>query len=61
VPWVFIVFSVIYLGFTIYNDVVAYRGAVATGQPALLNTAFGAVLVLVGTPIYFYYRNRRKQ
>src|SRR5688572_6054779 len=28
VPWVFIVFSVIYLGFTIYNDVLAYRAAV---------------------------------
>jgi APA family basic amino acid/polyamine antiporter len=59
VPWVFIVFSVVYLGFTIYNDVIAYRAALATGQPALLNTAFGTVLVLVGTPIYFFYRGRR--
>lgn len=58
VPWVFIVFSVIYLGFTIYNDVTAYRAAVAAGQPALLNTAFGTVLVLVGTPIYFFYRGK---
>lgn len=58
VPWVFIVFSVIYLGFTVYNDVLAYRTATAAGQPALLNTAFGTVLVLVGTPIYFFYRGR---
>ncbi len=59
VPWVFIVFSVIYLGFTIYNDVTAYRAAVTAGQPALLNTAFGTVLVLVGTPIYFFYRGKK--
>lgn len=60
VPWVFIVFSVIYLGFTIYNDVLAYRAALAAGNPALLNTAFGTLLVLVGTPIYFFYRNRER-
>lgn len=59
-PWAFIVFSVIYLGFTIYNDVIAYRAAVVAGQPALINSAFGTVLVLVGTPIYFFYRGKRK-
>ena len=36
------------------------RAAVAAGQPALLNTVFGTVLVLVGTPIYFFYRGRNK-
>jgi APA family basic amino acid/polyamine antiporter len=61
VPWAFIVFAVIYLGFTIYNDVIAYRAAVAAGQPALINSAFGTVLVLVGTPIYFFYRGRRNR
>lgn len=60
VPWAFIVFSVIYLGFTVYNDVIAYRTATAAGQPALLNTAFGTVLVLVGTPIYFFYQRKWK-
>jgi hypothetical protein len=58
VPWAFIVFSVIYLGFTIYNDVIAYRAA---GQPALINSAFGTVLVLVGTLIYFFYRKKAKR
>lgn len=61
VPWAFIVFSVIYLGFTIYNDVNSYRAAVAAGQPALLNTVFGTVLVLVGTPIYFFYRRKKQE
>lgn len=60
VPWVFIVFSVIYLGFTVYNDVVTYRAAVAAGTPTMINCAFGTVLVLVGTPIYFLYRRRNE-
>jgi basic amino acid/polyamine antiporter, APA family len=60
VPWIFIVFSVIYLGFTIYNDVTAYRAAVSEGKPALLNTAFGTALVLIGAPIYFFYRNKAR-
>jgi APA family basic amino acid/polyamine antiporter len=60
VPWVFIVFSVIYLGFTIYNDVVTYRAAVAAGTPTMINCAFGTVLVMVGTPIYSLYRRRNE-
>ena len=60
VPWAFIVFSVIYLGFTIYNDVVTYRAAVAAGTPTMINCSFGSVLVLVGTPIYFMYWRRGK-
>lgn len=60
VPWVFIVFSVIYLALTIYNDLVAYGVAVAAGRPAMINSAFGLTLVLIGTPIYFFYRSRRK-
>ena len=58
VPWIFIVFATLYLVFTVYNDVVGYREAVAHGKPALINSAFGTVLVLVGAPIYFFYRKR---
>ena len=60
VPWIFILFALTFLGFTIYNDIVAYRAAIAAGKPALLNTVFGTALVLVGTPIYFFYRRPRK-
>lgn len=60
VPWVFVVFSVIYLGFTIYNDVIIYRAAIAAGQPAMINSVFGVALVIIGTPIYFFYRTRKK-
>lgn len=59
VPGTFIVFSVIYLGFTIYNDIIASRAAVTAGNPAMINSAFGTALVLVGTPIYFFFRGRR--
>ena len=56
VPWVFILFATLYLGFTVYNDIIGYQAAVAAGKPAIINSAFGTVLVLIGTPIYFFYR-----
>jgi len=59
-PWVFVVFAALYLGFTIYNDVAGYQKAIAAGQPALINSAFGAALVLVGAPIYWFYRGRKR-
>ena len=61
-PWlpsIFVVFALIYLVLTVYNDLAAYRAAVAAGKPALINSAFGVFLTLVGTPIYFIYRRRR--
>jgi APA family basic amino acid/polyamine antiporter len=61
VPWIFIVFAIVYLCFTIYNDIDGYRLAATKGKPAMINCAFGAVLVLIGTPIYFFYQSRRKK
>lgn len=58
VPWIFIVFAVIYLLLTVYNDVSNYRLALAQRKPAIINSALGIVLVLVGAPIYFFYRRR---
>jgi len=60
VPWLFILFATLYLVFTIYNDFASYRAAAAAGKPALLNCAFGLFLVLLGTPIYFFYRMRER-
>jgi APA family basic amino acid/polyamine antiporter len=59
VPWVFILFALTFLTFTVYNDIMTYRAAIAAGKPALLNSVFGVALVLVGTPIYFFYRKKR--
>jgi APA family basic amino acid/polyamine antiporter len=59
VPWIFIIFSALYLTLTIYNDIVDYQAAIAAGKHAIINSALGAALVLIGTPIYFYYKGRR--
>jgi APA family basic amino acid/polyamine antiporter len=61
IPWLFIIFAAAYLVLTIYNDITSYQAAVAAGKPAIINSAFGSLLVLVGTPIYFYYRYRQKR
>jgi len=59
VPWLFILFALLYLVFTVYNDVAGYHTAVAAGKPGLINSALGTVLVLIGAPIYFFYRARK--
>jgi APA family basic amino acid/polyamine antiporter len=58
VPLVFIAFATVYLGFTVYNDVLGYRAAMAAGTPARMDSVFGTLLVLVGAPIYFFYRKK---
>jgi APA family basic amino acid/polyamine antiporter len=57
-PWVFVLFSALFLAFTLRNDLLAYQAARAAGEPALINSALGLVLVFLGTPIYFYCRRK---
>ena len=35
------------------------HAAVAAGKSAIINCAFGSLLVLLGTPIYFFYKLRK--
>ncbi len=58
VPAAFVVFAIVFLALTIYNDIGKYREAVAAGRPGVINCAFGLALVLVGTPIYFLARRK---
>ena len=58
VPAIFVAFAAVFLVLTLYNDLTAFRAAVADGKPALMNSVFGIVLVLLGTPIYLAYRRR---
>ncbi len=58
VPWIFIVFATIYLVFTVKNDLANYHAAVAAGKHAMIDSAFGIALVLIGTPIYLFYHWR---
>jgi APA family basic amino acid/polyamine antiporter len=57
-PALFVIFAAAFLILTLYNDVTAYAAAAKAGKPALINSIFGTVLVLIGTPIYFMCRNR---
>lgn len=59
VPGIFVAFAAAFLCLTIYNDVMNYRAALAAGKPGLINCAFGSGLVLLGAPIYFFYRAKR--
>lgn len=56
VPWLFIIFATVYLVFSVYNDIQDYNAAIAAGKHGLINSAFGVALVLMGTPIYWFYR-----
>ena len=60
VPAVFVAFGCLYLVLTFFNDLAAYRKAVAEGRPAILNAAFGFAMVLSGAPLYLWYRTRAK-
>ena len=60
VPWIFIIFAFLFLVFTVRDDIIGYQAAVAAGKPALINSAFGTALVLLGAPIYFFYRSKQK-
>jgi APA family basic amino acid/polyamine antiporter len=60
VPIVFVAFALVYLALTLHNDLSSYRAAVAAGRPAIINSALGTALVLIGTPVYFWYRRRKR-
>ena len=63
-PWVpalFVVFIVFYLALTLRNDFAHYSEAVAAGRPAMINSLFGLVLVVAGTPIYWFCSWLRKR
>lgn len=60
-PWVFIGFAILYLGFTINNDIAGYRNALAHGRPGMINSAFGTFLVFIGAPIYCFYKSGPRQ
>lgn len=57
-PMIFVLFGLVFLVLTIYQDVQHYRDATAAGKPAIMNFALGLFLVFVGTPIYFLCRKR---
>lgn len=60
IPALFVLFALAYLVLTVYNDIQAYQTATAAGEPALINSALGIMLVLIGTPVYLYYHRKQR-
>ncbi|MCU0289034.1 MAG: amino acid permease [Acidobacteria bacterium] len=52
VPIIFVIFSTIYVVFTLYNDITAFN----KGQMPLINSLMGVLLVAIGIPGYLYWK-----
>jgi APA family basic amino acid/polyamine antiporter len=61
VPALFVVFATIYVVFTVYSDISVYLEMRAQGQPALINSLMGLLLVAIGIPGYLYWSAKRKR
>ncbi len=56
-PWMpalVIIFNLLYLVITVYNDVSNYL----SGKTHVINSVFGIVLCLIGVPFYFYFKKK---
>jgi basic amino acid/polyamine antiporter, APA family len=49
VPAVFILFTALFLGVTLYNDITNY----ASGKSPVINSVFGLCITAIGLPLYF--------
>jgi APA family basic amino acid/polyamine antiporter len=59
-PWLpalFILFTLFYLGTTIYNDITAY----SSGKAPIINSVFGLVLTAAGIPFYWYFQRQKRK
>jgi APA family basic amino acid/polyamine antiporter len=56
VPAVFVIFAIVFLVLTVYGDITKFVAAREAGEPAVINSAFGLLLVALGIPIYLFYR-----
>jgi APA family basic amino acid/polyamine antiporter len=55
-PCLVIVFNAFYLSVTLYDDVRNYL----QGKTPVMNSVFGLVMVLLGIPLYAYFKRSRK-
>lgn len=58
IPVIFILFSLVFLVITVYNDVTTYQAAVAKGEPAVINSLVGLAIVATGIPFYFLFKKK---
>ena len=56
IPLIFILFTLFYLGTTLYNDISNYN----SGKTPVINSVFGILLTAAGIPLYAYFKKQRK-
>lgn len=56
IPLTFVLVAGVYVVLTLYNDVSNY----INGKSEIINSTFGLLLVLVGLPLYYFFRYRNK-
>jgi basic amino acid/polyamine antiporter, APA family len=54
VPAIFILFTVGFLGITLYTDITNYL----TGKSQIINSLFGIALTFIGVPFYWYFKRK---
>ena len=54
VPLLFLIFTVIYIVITLYNDINNY----VEGKSPIINSVFGLLLTAIGIPLYFYFKRK---
>jgi APA family basic amino acid/polyamine antiporter len=53
----FIVFTLFYLGTTLYNDITAY----SSGKSPIINSVLGLLLTATGVPFYWYFQRQKRK
>jgi APA family basic amino acid/polyamine antiporter len=56
-PLAFIVFTLFYLGTTLYNDITAY----SSGKSPIINSVLGLLLTATGVPFYWYFQRQKRK
>ncbi|HMH21066.1 MAG TPA: amino acid permease [Puia sp.] len=56
IPLLFILFTFLYLGITLYNDISDYN----SGRSPVVRSVFGILLTAAGIPLYGYFKKRKK-
>jgi len=54
IPWIFIVFTLFYIGSTLFSDVSNFN----SGKSPLINSVFGILLTMTGVPFYWYFKRK---
>jgi len=54
-PLLFILFTLFYLGTTLYNDISNYN----SGKAPVINSVFGLLLTAAGIPLYWYFKKQK--